>query len=64
MPSLASCRSFAALLPPLPQQKEDSRHLNQFIVHAAMDIVDETVWSTNNMSVRPAHHRPDTLQSI
>ena len=30
-------------------QREDNSHLNQFIIHAALDMVDDSVWGTQSM---------------
>merc|ERR1712186_304037 len=32
--------------------REDSPHLDQFVIHAALDLVDELMWTTSSMFLR------------
>eukprot|EP00747_Dinoflagellata_sp_TGD_P093975 gnl/TRDRNA2_/TRDRNA2_165943_c0_seq1.p1 gnl/TRDRNA2_/TRDRNA2_165943_c0~~gnl/TRDRNA2_/TRDRNA2_165943_c0_seq1.p1 ORF type:complete len:154 (-),score=39.22 gnl/TRDRNA2_/TRDRNA2_165943_c0_seq1:26-487(-) len=39
--------------------REDSPHVDQFVIHAALDIVDEAVWTTQSMFLRVVYDYND-----
>lgn len=46
------------------RQADDTAHLNQFILHSAMDMVDDAAESTNNMSAIFAASAADQLSQV
>jgi hypothetical protein len=45
------------------QRREDNSHLNQFIIHAALDMVEESVWGTQSMFFKSVDKFNDYLIS-
>eukprot|EP00045_Choanoeca_perplexa_P006532 m.55965 g.55965 ORF g.55965 m.55965 type:complete len:141 (-) comp13672_c0_seq2:76-498(-) len=44
-------------------EKDDQRHLNQFVVHAALDYVEAQVWTTNATNLKIVDRFNDWLLS-
>ena len=45
------------------QRREDNSHLNQFIIHAALDMVEDSVWGTQSMFFKSVDKFNDYLIS-
>lgn len=45
----AACALALAAVVVLRLQKDEAAHLHQFILHAALDIVQDVIWTTNAM---------------
>ncbi|KJE96473.1 zinc finger protein, variant [Capsaspora owczarzaki ATCC 30864] len=48
----ASSLAVSAQAAPVTAGKEENKPLNQFVLHSALDIVDEAMWTTNNMHLK------------
>lgn len=44
----------------LARFREEAKHMNQFIVHAALDLVEETQWSTKDLYITTLRSPPLT----
>lgn len=40
---------------------DQARHLNQFILHSALDVVEEVQWNNGQLYVQTEHPRGDNL---
>ncbi|GJP65731.1 hypothetical protein CLOP_g22594 [Closterium sp. NIES-67] len=57
------CPLYDAELGTAPR-RDEAAHLHQFIVHAAIDIVQDAVWATNNMYLKAVDKFNDLLVSV
>ncbi|CAI5498541.1 unnamed protein product [Closterium sp. Naga37s-1] len=57
------CPLYDAELGTAPR-RDEAAHLHQFILHGAMDIVQDAVWATNNMHLKAVDKFNDLLVSV